>query len=338
MTRRSADSAAPYVRDHRGHYEAIVGRWGHLAGHMTPLGPDPWRCLFSASGDSAAAFLEYRHVIVGWRSPVGPESERAEMFHALRQYARERRAGLLVLEVDGASLPAAAAAQLRPLWIGSETFISLPTWSLEGSSRQKIRLARNFAQRHGVTWREVSLSEDTAMALAHLEESWKAERKERRNDSFLRNDYRDLSPWRRYFVAELAGSFVASATCTQISQTSWYLQDIVRRPDAPRGALEGAMAIALDTLRDEGYLEASNGPMAFWRPGDRHAATHELGIVARRAFSLFERQFRFDGINQFRSKFVPDRVESMYAVRSSRLEGPRVISGLIHVLNNRLPD
>jgi hypothetical protein len=187
----------------------------------------------------------------------------------------------------------------------------------------------------GVTWREAfpltSIRDEHG--LAHLEDVWKAERKDRATNSFLRNDFRELMPDRRYFVAELNGTIISSMTCAPLNATSWYLQDPVRTPDAPRGALEGAMAFALDTLRDEGYLTASNGVLPFWPSGGGTATTH-MGRVIRYAVSFFDRLYRFGRINQFRSKFTPDRVGDVYVVRSHRVVTPWALRGLIRLLTS----
>jgi hypothetical protein len=92
---------------------------------------------------------------------------------------------------------------------------------------------------------------------------WNAERPESRIDSFLRNSFTELAHRRRFFVAQGPARIEASGSCTPVSAEGWYLQGPVRASDAPRGALEGAMALALQTFRDEGYLFASNGPLPF---------------------------------------------------------------------------
>jgi lysylphosphatidylglycerol synthetase-like protein (DUF2156 family) len=215
--------------------------------------------------------------------------------------------------------------------------VSLPTWSLGGGRRQKVRWARSHALRLGLSWREAHplASDADRAALAHVEARWKAERAERSTDSFLRNSFAELAVWRRYFVAEDDRGVIASVTCTPINDRSWYLQDLVRSPDAARGALEGAMALALDTLRDEGYAYADNGPLTFWRPGGAEEPGHSLGPFGNQVLRYFDHRYRFHGINQFRAKLDPDHTAPLYVVRSHRLITPGVARSLTRLLTRR---
>lgn len=95
------------------------------------------------------------------------------------------------------------------------------------------------------------------------------------------------------------------------------------------------MALALDTFRDEGFAFASNGPLPFWRPNEQWTDPHQLGAVGNRVLRFFDRQYRFRGINQFRSKFEADRTIPLYVLRTRGVITPRVARSLIQLLNTR---
>ncbi|HVB51309.1 MAG TPA: phosphatidylglycerol lysyltransferase domain-containing protein [Acidimicrobiales bacterium] len=325
--------------DHRELLLEVLGVQGGEAGQFSVLGPDPWQVLFSSSGEGFVNFLEGRRALVSWRSPVAPLSEVPELVRLLVEHATQLKKALFLIEVDEATRAAGADLAMTPLWTGAESFIDLSQWSTSGGRRQKIRWALNHAQRLGVSWREArpTTCEEDRLALARVEELWKYEREERRTDSFLRTSYLEVAEWRRYFVAEINAEAIASVTCTPINVKGWYLQDIVRVPSAPRGALEGAMAYALDTLRDDGYALVSNGPLPFWRPHEHWSNAHQLGPLGNRIMKIFDRQFRFGGINQFRSKLEPDWTETLYVLRSQRLITPWVARSLTQILNDPRP-
>lgn len=314
----------------------VLGSQGVEAGQYTVLGPDPWRVIFSASGEGFINFLEHANVVVSWRSPVASASECDELVGALYDYARQLRKALFLVEVSEGARDAGVSRAMTPLWIGAECFLDLSKWAIAGGRRQKVRWARSHAQHLGVTWREARplTSRGDDAALARVEAAWKDERPQRRTDSFLRTSYREIAEHRRYFVGELEGDVLASVTCSPTNAKGWYLQDIVRVPHAPRGALEGAMACALDTLRDEGYAIASNGPLPFWRPHESWNDEYQFGPLGNRIMKLFDRQFRFEGINQFRSKFEPDWTEPLYVLRSRRFITPRAARSLTQLLNS----
>ncbi len=312
---------------------------GSEAGQFSVLGPDPWQVIFSSSGEGFVNFLEGSRAIISWRSPVASEEEIPELVQRLVDHAARLKKALFFIEVSDATRLAGAAYDMTPLWTGAECFLNLSRWSTSGGRRQKIRWARSHASRLAVTWREALplASDEDRRAIARVEEAWKLEREERRTDSFLRTSYLELGEWRRYFVAELNGAVIASVTCTPINAKGWYLQDVVRVPSAPRGALEGAMAFALDTLRDEGYAVASNGPLPFWRPHEHWSDAYQLGPLGNRIMKIFDRRFRFGGINQFRSKLEPDWTETLYVLRSRRLITPWAARSLTKILNGRGP-
>ncbi|MHB1969465.1 MAG: phosphatidylglycerol lysyltransferase domain-containing protein [Acidimicrobiales bacterium] len=320
------------VRDEVG---ALLARYGREAGHYTVLGPDPWLAFFDEDREGFIGFLEGRRVVAAWRSPVCAPGIEVELVARLDRYASNRRKYLLALEVNAATMRAGEALGLSALWTGVESYVDLAHWSLAGGRRQKLRWARNHAAGLGVTWREahpLERPEDRA-ALAWVESAWKAARPERRTDSFLRTDYLEIAPLRRYFVSELAGAVTAFVVCTPINATGWYLQDLVRLADAVRGSLEGAVTLALDTLRDEGFETASNGPLPFWRPDEGRQDPRELGVVGRRVLAYFDHQYRFSGINRFRSKLEPDRTEALYVVRSRGVITPGVARSIQRLLN-----
>ncbi len=320
------------VRDEVG---TILARHGREAGHYTVLGPDPWLVFFDEDREGFVGFLEGRRVVAAWRSPVCAPGVEGELVARLAQYASSRRKYLLALEVNEATMRAGEALGLPVLWTGVESYVDLARWSLAGGRRQKLRWARNHAAGLGVTWREahpLERTEDRA-ALAWVESAWKAARPERRTDSFLRTDYLEIAAHRRYFVSELDGTVTSFVVCTPINAAGWYLQDLVRLADAARGSLEGALTLALDTLRDEGFETVSNGPLPFWRPDEGWQDPHDLGVLGRRVLAFFDRQYRFSGINRFRSKLEPDRTEPLYVLRSRGLITPGVARSIQRLLN-----
>lgn len=315
--------------------EALLALRGREAGNYTILGPDPWRVLFNDARDGLVAFLEHKHVVAAWRSPVCAPGGEGDLLGSFIDYARYQGKYLLALEVNGATMRAGEAHGLSVLWTGTEGYVNLADWSLAGGRRQKLRWARNHAAKLGVSWREafpLARGGDRA-ALAWVESAWKAARPARRTDSFLRTDYLELAARRRYFISESAGTVTSFVACTPINATGWYLQDIVRLAEAPRGSLEGAMTLALDTLRDEGYAVASNGPLPFLQPEEGGRDPHHLGPIGRRVLTFFDRQYRFSGINQFRSKLEADRVEHLYVLRTKGLITPGVARSIQQLLN-----
>ena len=84
------------------------------------------------------------------------------------------------------------------------------------------------------------------------------------------------------------------------------------------------MALALDTLRDEGYAYADNGPLPSAAPAARPGPSTRWARFGNLVLRYFDHRYRFSSINQFRSKFEPDRIAPLYVLRSHRLITPGV--------------
>ena len=317
--------------------EMALASFGQEAGQYAVLGPDPWWVLWNDDRTGFIAFLEGRKGLLTWRSPVGITDDQPLLLGRLASHAHQTRTTLFAIEVNSTTRDAGEMLGMTSIWTGTESFVDLPSWSLQGGRRQKVRWARRHAEKLGMSWREafpVTIAADRD-GLENVQNAWKAERPERETDSFLRTDFSEIARHRRYFVCEGSEGVVAFVTCTPINAKGWYLQDIVRLPSAPRGALEGAMAHALDVFRDDGYQIASNGPLPFWRPGGEWDGGHRLGLVGERALKFFNRRYRFHGINQFRSKIEPDVVNDLFVLRSRRLITPGALRTLTKLLSER---
>ncbi len=315
----------------------VLGEVGHEAGQYSVLGPDPWQVIWNSDRSGFILFLEGRRSLLAWRSPVARVSDQPELLELLLGHARQLKKACFFIEVNQTSRDAGVRLGMASIWTGTECVIDLPGWSTQGGRRQKVRWARSHAAKSGVEWREAHpvIGSADREGIANVERVWKDERPERRTDSFLRTDFTDIEQVRRYFVAIADETIVATTTCTPVSNAGWYLHDIVRHRDAPRGALEGSMALALDTFRDEGFAFASNGPLPFWRPSDSWSDPDQLGMFGNRVLKYFDHQYRFQGINQFRSKFEPDRTMPLYVLRSPKFITPGIGHSITQLLNKR---
>lgn len=335
---KARSNLAQHVADCHDEVVKVLALHGHQAGQYHVLSPDPWQVVWTDDRSGFAAFLEGRRCLLAWRSPVAPEGRRAELLDLLAEHARAVRKAMFALLVDDEICTAGIQSGMAPIWVGTEAIINLPSWSLQGGRRQKVRWARSHAVKLGLTWREAEPLTNLAdrTALAAVERAWKSARPQRETDSFQRTAFMELAELRRYFVCEGPDGILAFTACSPLNNRSWYLQDVVRDPNAPRGALEGAMALALDTFRDEGYEQVSNGPLPFWRPDGHEPDTHQLGPIGSRVVHFFDRQYRFRGLGQFRSKFEPDRTTPLYILRTRRIITPDVAHSLTKLMTDQI--
>jgi phosphatidylglycerol lysyltransferase len=312
----------------------VLEQCGSEAGQYNVLGPDPWQVLWNDDRSGFIGFLEGRKCLLVWRSPVAHPDEQGQLLVRLLVYGLKVNKAVFALVVNDATRAVGEDYGMVSIWMGTESYLDLATWSLEGTRRHKVRWAMNQGTRNGLTWREAFPFVDgfDREGIARVEVRWKAERTERRTDSFLRTSFEELGEYRRYFVCERFGEIIAFVACTPVSKKGWYLQDVVRLANAPRGALEGAMAHALAAFQKDGYDFASNGALPFWEPGESWSDPHQFGFIGNMVVRFFNHQYRFRAINQFRSKFAPDRIERQFVLRSQLYISPGVARSLIKLL------
>ena len=91
---------------------------------------------------------------------------------------------------------------------------------------------------------------------------------------------------------------------------------------------------AMDALRSDGYAFASMGIVPMFDPDGRRA-DRTTGRAARWCIERFDRLFRFSGLQQFRSKFVPTHIEAAHVLHWPRLLTPFVALDIASVLAPR---
>ncbi|AKU96680.1 hypothetical protein AKJ09_03344 [Labilithrix luteola] len=208
------------------------------------------------------------------------------------------------------------------VWMGAEQELALPSFHLRGKQGAKLRLAINHARTMHCHARELFplSSPADAQAIAAVEAAWKAPRKALQTDSFLRTAPLEYAELRRYFGVETHGpdqdaSLQTLVVCSPVSRRAAYLQDFLRRPEAPRGAMEMAAVAAFEGLRRDGVSSATMGIVPFFGPS--HAES--IGFTGRLAQQCIRRfVYRFEGLQQFRAKFTASRVEPVYALHYPR--------------------
>ncbi len=296
----------------------LLSRHSHQAGQFHALSRDPWKIIWSPGRRAFLPFHEKTFSLIAWRDPVaGDARDASDVMHLFRAYASSVGKHAFVLGA-GEELRTRSAA-FGSIWIGAEQHFDLGGFSTRGKAGEKLRLAMNHARRCGARAREIFPNADPwdRARLLALEESWKEARSARRNNSFLRTDPLENGIHRRYFAVETesASGLVMQSflVCSPVSDRGFYLQDLVRAPDAPRGVSELVTIAALETFRAEGLSHATAGLVPFFDPLGIRARTPRSKVVAT-CIRHFDRMYRFSGLQQFRGKFAMATVEPAYVL------------------------
>jgi len=271
--------------------------------------------------DGAIIYNEFNRV---WLAAGDPLAKPEDVTVLARGFvAAAHQAGRIVAFVPATHRFAheATTLGLSAIKIGAAPYIDLTTWESRGNRGKKIRSGVNQATRAGVRVEVVQDLDDKLKTEAvDLCLGWLKSRRAATSfgwllalDPFLRAEHKKL------FIARdkqdrLVGLLAASPIP---SRNGWYLEDVVRRSDAPQGTAELLIVYALGHLRSLGASLATLGTAPLAKDGVDDISTRDHPVLERALLSSARRLshfYSFDGLRRFKAKFAPGWWESEYAL------------------------
>ncbi len=200
--------------------------------------------------------------------------------------------------------------------IGSDPFFDLGNWRPRGNLAKKVRSAVNLARRTGVTVSAYRPAERRDLRLEQeiqdCAKAWLATRRGFTIRLFSVIRPLECAEKKRHFVAWHGGRLVGFVTCSPIyARNGWFIEDIVRRPEAPYGTTELLITTALQSLREDGFSVATLGvaPFVDLETDFEHPGRTRLQRVILIALRPF---YNFRGYIHYRKKFAPSWWEPVY--------------------------
>src|SRR5437764_12489473 len=183
--------------------------------------------------------------------------------------------------------------------VGAAPYFDVQTWNPRGDSAKKLRAGINQARRAGVEVEIIpdaideSLKKETARLCRH----WLDTRRAGATfgwlvalDPFLHSEYK------KYFAARVNGKLVGFLAASPIpARKAWYLEDVLREPDAPQGTATLLVVEALAKLRQKGVDLVTLGTSPLAKDGPDEFPTEQRMVV--RALDVASR--RFSGFYNF---------------------------------------
>ncbi len=209
-----------------------------------------------------------------------------------------------------------ADSGFQTVQVGQEPWVDLKDCIPHGNSTKGVRAAKNQALRAGVSveeWGSSSLSDDPTRKerISELFQFWKNKRWLLLEHFLNATDPLAHLEVRRIFVAKSSqGRLEGFLIATPIAGIkSYFLEDLILRPDAARGCGELLTLEALVRLRDLGGIEASLGVVSMTSvtaPASSHLPSSIQKLLV--SFPRFLRKlYNFDGLEVFRKRFKPHR-------------------------------
>jgi phosphatidylglycerol lysyltransferase len=270
--------------------------------------------------DGAVIYGEFGRVWLAAGDPLAPPDEAAALARQFAAFAKKKGRVVAFVPTTAEFARRVSPRDFTAVKVGASPYFDLKTWNPRGDSAKKLRAGVNQARRAGVEIEMVDdvdamLKKETAQLCMH----WLDTRPSATTfgwlvalDPFLHSEHK------KYFAARLHGKLVGFLAASPIpARKGWYLEDVLREPDAPQGMATFLIVEALAKLKAEGALLATLGTAPLATEGEDDVTTGEHPMVERALRATARRLgglYNFEGLRRFKSKFVPSYWECEYAL------------------------
>jgi len=270
--------------------------------------------------DGAVIYGEFGRVWLAAGDPLAPLEDMAELARQFAAHAKKKNRVVAFVPTSAAFARMVVPGDFTAVKVGASPYFDLQTWNPRGDSAKKIRAGVNQARRAGVKVEVIPegidevLKKETAQLCMH----WLKSRRSATTfgwlvalDPFLHSEYK------KFFAARVNGRLVGFLAASPIpARKGWYLEDVLREPNAPQGTATLLVVEALAQLKAEGAALATLGTSPLTTDGpvdvptEHRMVSRALDVASRRLGGFYN----FEGLRRFKGKFVPSWWESEYAL------------------------
>jgi lysylphosphatidylglycerol synthetase-like protein (DUF2156 family) len=314
---------------------------GELLRLQTLYGYNPYSLASIARGalvwstpdiDGCVIYGEFGRVWLVAGDPLAPLKDMPELARQFAAFAKRKKRVVAFVAASAEFSRLIPPDDFTVVKIGALPYFDLKSWNPRGDGAKKLRAGVNQARRTGVEVEMISerLDELVKKETAQLCMSWLSSRRSATTfgwlmalDPFLHSKYK------KYFAARVKGKLVGFLAASPIpARKAWYLEDVLRQPDAPRGTATLLVVEALAKLKAEGVSLATLGTSPLVTDGPDEVLNTEHPVVVRALRLASQRLgafYNFEGLRRFKGKFVPSWWESEYALgQRAMVMPPRV--------------
>jgi phosphatidylglycerol lysyltransferase len=282
--------------------------------------------------DGAIIYSEFGRVWLAVGDPLAADAEVKELARRFVAAARKKRRIPAFVPATARFALEAVESGLVAVKIGAAPYFDLQKWAPRGDHAKKVRSGVNQARRAGVRVEAI----ETAGAEIRKEtetlcQSWlKSRRAATRFGWLFVLDPFQHAEQKRFFAARdesgLLVGFLAASPMP--ARDGWYLEDVLRQPDAPAGTADLLVVEALTRLAADGAKCATLGTSPLAREGEQVVVCgHRLiESMVQKVSRRLERFYNFEGLRRFKAKFVPTWWESEYVLVPRGMAVPPLVT------------
>ncbi|HYM14926.1 MAG TPA: DUF2156 domain-containing protein [Dehalococcoidia bacterium] len=291
---------------------------------------DGWRYFEPAELDGFVAFELHRGTAVACGDPVCAEADVPVLLSLFAAYCTGRDWRFSFVGASARVGKIAAALGMTVVKVGEEPFLDLSHSGLTGNAAKKARSAINLARRTGVTveeYRDPSPAVDSEITA--IARDWLATRNSPPMGFLLRSRPLALREKKRIFIASHDDRIVAVLTCSLApARGLLYIEEQLRRPDAPYGTSELLIDHARRAARDSGLALLSLGTAPLHNAVQQPYGTFRvLTLLFRALRARANPVYNFASLAHFKKKFAPAFWEDTFLVCQGA--SPRVALSVI---------
>ena len=327
-----------HLPDPTGELLRLQTLYGYNAHSLVSIAPGALRWA-TPDIDGAVIYGEFGKVWLAAGDPLAPLEDRGELARQFAAYARKRNRVVAFVPATADFARLMAPNDFAAVRVGASPYFDLPNWNPRGDCAKKLRAGVNQASRAGVKIEEETerIDEILRRETAQLCLSWLDSRRSAITFGWLVALNPFLHPeHKRYFTARVGERLVGFLAVSPIPlRNGWYLEDVIRGPNAPNGMTTLLVAEALKRLKGEGAVLATLGtaPLAAEGADEVPTENRRVARTLELASEKLKGFYNFAGLRHFKGTFVPSWWEGEYALHQRGIAiPPRVGHAIVRAL------
>ncbi|MHB8376241.1 MAG: phosphatidylglycerol lysyltransferase domain-containing protein [Dehalococcoidia bacterium] len=278
---------------------------------------DGWRYFEPSDIEGFIAFELHRGAAVACGDPVCAEADLAPLIRRFAEYCGGRGWRFAFVGASARVGKVASGLGLKAIKVGEEPFFDLTQHSLSGRAAKKARSAVNLARRTGIVVEEYTRpSPAIDSEIEAAAQDWLETRSALPMGFLLRSRPLARREQKRIFTATHEGRVVGAVTCSPApARGLLYVEEVIRRHDAPYGTSELLIETAREAAQADGWRLFSLGTSPLQGATSQPYGRFRPVTLLFRAICLkVNFIYSFRSLNHFKKKFAPSFWEDSFFV------------------------
>ena len=312
--------------------------YGYNAHSLVSIAPGA-RLWSTPEIDGAIIYSEFGRVWLAAGDPLASEEDSIELARLFMAAAKSQGRVAAFVPVTARFARQAASLGLGAVKVGAAPYFDLQTWAPRGDRAKRMRAGVNQARRAGVSVEEVAADASLRDETEKLCRRWLDTRRAAVSFGwlFLLDPFQHAAHKKFFAARDRSGALAGFLAASPIpARGGWYLEDVLRHPEAPAGTADLLVFEALARLAASGAKMATLGTSPLAHEGEVDVPAGDFPLVER-ALGLASKRlgafYNFEGLRRFKSKFVPTHWESEYVLGPhGRTMPPRVAYAVVRAI------